>query len=45
MKKESEVQFVLKVGFGVHRGVGVYLIDNETEQNLRANYTNGAKCG
>jgi hypothetical protein len=28
LKKESEVQFVLKVGFGVHRGVGVYLIDN-----------------
>lgn len=36
---------MLKVGFGVHRGVGVYLIDNETEQNLRANYSNGVKCG
>ena len=29
----------------MHRGVGVYLIDNEVEQNLIANYTNGAKCG
>lgn len=44
-KEESEVQFVLKVGFGVHRGVGVYLVDNEVESNLIANYTNGKKCG
>jgi Tubulin-tyrosine ligase family len=36
---------VLKVGFGVHRGIGVYLIDNDTERKLIANYSNGANCG
>ena len=43
--KISEVQFVLKVGFGVHRGAGVYLIDTPTENRLRANYSNGELCG
>ena len=45
LKQESEIQFVLKVGFGVHRGIGVYLIDNEVENNLLANYSKGEKCG
>jgi Tubulin-tyrosine ligase family len=43
--KISEVQFVLKVGAGVHRGAGVYLIDFETERKLIANYSDGEKCG
>lgn len=43
--KISEVQFVLKVGFGVHRGAGVYLVDFPTENRLKANYSNGELCG
>lgn len=43
--KVSQVQFVLKVGFGVHRGAGVYLVDSPVENNLKANYSNGALCG
>lgn len=43
--KISEVQFVLKVGFGVHRGAGVYLVDTPTENKLIANYSDGALCG
>src|SRR3990167_1266928 len=43
--KISEVQFVLKVGAGVHRGAGVYLIDFDVERKLIANYSNGEKCG
>lgn len=43
--KVSEVQFVLKVGFGVHRGAGVYLVDTPTENRLKANYSNGELCG
>lgn len=42
-KNQSEVQHVLKVGYGVHRGIGVYLIDNEVEQNLLSNYSRGNK--
>jgi len=45
MKKDSEVQYILKVGYGVHRGAGVYLIDNDTEHNLLSNYSKGYKCG
>lgn len=41
----SEVQYVLKVGFGVHRGAGVYLVDTQTENRLKANYSNGDLCG
>lgn len=43
--KISQVQFVLKVGFGVHRGAGVYLVDFDTEKRLKANYSNGDLCG
>lgn len=45
LKKESEIQFVLKTGFGVHRGEGVYLLDNEAERNIIANYSDGKACG
>lgn len=47
-KKEtqiSQVQYVLKVGFGVHRGAGVYLVDTPTENRLKSNYSNGELCG
>lgn len=44
-QNESEVQHVLKVGYGVHRGAGVYLIDKAVEKNLLSNYSKGAKCG
>lgn len=43
--KISQVQYVLKVGFGVHRGAGVYLVDFETEKRLKSNYSGGALCG
>lgn len=43
--KISEVQFVLKVGAGVHRGAGVYLVDFDVERKLIANYSDGEKCG
>lgn len=41
LKKESPIQHVLKTGYGVHRGVGVYLVDDEVENNLLSNYSRG----
>ena len=44
-KEKSEIQYILKIGFGVERAIGIYLIDDQTERNLIANYSKGEKCG
>lgn len=38
-------KFIMKVGFGVHRGAGVKLLDEVYEKSLKEQYENGAKCG
>lgn len=38
-------KFIMKVGFGVHRGAGVRILDDPTEKSLREQYENGEKCG
>jgi hypothetical protein len=39
------IQYVIKVGFGAHRAMGVFLLDaNETEKR-KDEYDNGNKCG
>ena len=45
LKKESEVQYVLKTGYGETLGAGIFLIDNETEEKLKSSYSNGNNCG
>jgi len=39
------IQYVMKVGFGAHRAMGVFLLDpNETQLRMEE-YDNGNKCG
>jgi len=44
-QKKSPIQYVIKVGFGVHRGAGVFILDEENEKYYKEMYGNGAKCG
>ena len=44
-KEESPILYVIKVGFGVHRGAGVFIFDEENEKYYKELYGNGSKCG
>jgi hypothetical protein len=44
-KDVSPILYVIKVGFGVHRGAGVFILDEENEKYYRELYENGEKCG
>ena len=44
-KKEIPIQFIMKVGHGVHRGAGVEILDSRLEKTYREIYDNGKKCG
>ncbi len=44
-KKVSPIQFIMKVGHGVHRGAGVQILDRRLEISYREEYDNGKKCG
>lgn len=39
------IQYVMKVGFGAHRAMGVFLLDKEETQRRIEEYDNGTKCG
>ena len=41
----SPIQFIIKVGYGVHRGAGVQLLNELLEKEIIAQYEDGAKCG
>lgn len=44
-QEKSPIQYVIKVGFGVHRGAGVFILDGDNEKYYKEMYENGAKCG
>jgi len=44
-KQTSPIQYIMKVGYGVHRGAGVFLLDGPSEKSYLEQYENGAKCG
>ena len=44
-KRESPIQFIMKIGHSVHRGLGVSILDPKLETEYRENYENGKKCG
>lgn len=44
-KKDSPIQFIMKVGHGVHRGMGVQILDKRLEKIYREVYEDGKKCG
>lgn len=39
------IQYVMKVGFGAHRAMGVFLLDKNETQLRMEEYDNGNKCG
>lgn len=43
---EAEVYpFILKIGYGAHRARGVFLFDDEKQEDIRTEYDNGKNCG
>ncbi len=44
-KRTTPIQFILKAGFGVHRGAGVHLFTEKLEKEILEQYEKGAKCG
>lgn len=44
-KEEGIIQFMIKVGEGVHCGYGVFVMSEEKEAEIRKNYENGDLCG
>ena len=43
--KISPIQFVMKIGSGIHRGLGVQILDQKLERIYLEDYQNGKKCG
>lgn len=44
-KKTAPIQYIMKVGFGVHRGAGVELLDEQLEKDYLELYERGKRCG
>ena len=44
-REKYNIVFMKKLGFGSHRGEGVFPFDAEEEQILRRDYKNGKHCG
>ena len=45
LKKERNIVYIRKVGADLHKGLGVQPVNEEEEQELRATYKNGERCG
>eukprot|EP00331_Platyophrya_macrostoma_P002944 CAMPEP_0176429350 /NCGR_PEP_ID=MMETSP0127-20121128/13665_1 /TAXON_ID=938130 /ORGANISM="Platyophrya macrostoma, Strain WH" /LENGTH=432 /DNA_ID=CAMNT_0017811151 /DNA_START=262 /DNA_END=1560 /DNA_ORIENTATION=- len=45
MKKESPLNYIIKLGYGAHRASGVFLFDEAEEKKTRKDYKNGDLCG
>jgi len=45
LKKTEPVPFILKIGWGAHRGDGVFLFDDAKETQIRETYQEGQACG
>jgi len=45
LKKTEPVPFIIKIGWGAHRGDGVFLFDDAKETSIRETYQNGEICG
>jgi len=45
-KLETEpIQYLIKLGYGAHRAMGVFLLDHNETDNIRNIYQNGELCG
>jgi hypothetical protein len=45
LKKERKIVYFRKIGAEVHKGEGVFPVDDEEEKTIRELYKNGALCG
>jgi hypothetical protein len=43
--EQEPIQYVMKVGFGAHRAMGVFLLDHNETQLRKEEYANGDLCG
>ncbi len=44
-KVQDPVQYLIKLGNGPHRAMGLFLMDDQFETDIRERYQNGEKCG
>ena len=44
-QKENPIQYLIKVGFGAHRALGVFLLDDNETAIIKDEYDNGDLCG
>lgn len=44
-KERDTYVFIEKIGYGAHRGKGVFIFDEEREQMAKLKYADGQKCG
>lgn len=45
LKAERKIVYFRKIGFGVHEGKGVFPVNEQEEEKIRAQYKNGELCG
>jgi len=43
--EKEPIQYLIKIGFGVHKSQGVFLLDDEKTVELNEQYEHGNKCG
>jgi len=43
--KKEPIQYVIKLGYGAHRAMGVFILDDKETRNMKKIYANGDKCG
>jgi len=43
--KKEPIQYVIKLGYGAHRAMGVFIFDENETRNMKKIYDNGRKCG
>jgi hypothetical protein len=44
-KAKNTYVFIEKIGYGAHRGKGVFIFDDEREKVAKLTYANGKFCG
>lgn len=43
--EQEPIQYVIKLGYGAHRAMGVFILDEEQTENIKTLYDNGELCG
>ena len=43
--QKEPIQYLIKLGYGAHRAMGVFLFDENETENMKSLYDNGKRCG